>query len=330
MKRAVLLLMLGAACAREERPASSTPTPHATSIKEVTATVIIWGGGTTLAEAEGSLARLEIEKPKLAEAGLKLPEGLPRIDASERYPGLNPGFHIVVLGVCDEAAAADRLLALRRTHPFIYGRTAKASRIECPAFDRAALPRRLLCEDWQRSEPPDAEDHSRDRSFLLDEEAQAASEDGFCMGGEPTAVYAPAPGWLCVELDLEYSGRFDPANEGGPVTGQEERKSLWCRSPQGAKEWFAVTEDRKRTDCGLAFAERLGGRDGCVTERDGMRGRVAFTKGPSPLLCIESREVGPAVDQSSEELRGEAFELAATGSSRIVPWPRACDTALRK
>ncbi len=85
---------------------------------------LVWGGGKDAEAAAGWRARWDREKVLLSGAV-----------ASDTVPGLNPGFHIVLLGVCrgDEGVQARRVLgaAAARARP-------SCSRRKPPGWRRAA------------------------------------------------------------------------------------------------------------------------------------------------------------------------------------------------
>lgn len=117
---AVLALSLFAADARADR-------------------ILIAGGGKTPVDAQAALLSLVVP------VALKLPASAPRIVKSDDIPGLNPGFHIVVVGQCkDDARANAALDVLRVFNPGAYAKDAKTSApdTECPTVDAAAVDKR--------------------------------------------------------------------------------------------------------------------------------------------------------------------------------------------
>jgi hypothetical protein len=90
----------------------------------VSAQVIIWGGGKTPEEASKALERFQAEREGL-EAILTPGEGYPRVVASDTLPGLNPGFHVVVLGACTPEQAKEPLESLQAFKAGVYARAVK-------------------------------------------------------------------------------------------------------------------------------------------------------------------------------------------------------------
>jgi hypothetical protein len=88
------------------------------------AQVLIWGGGRTPEEGHKTLERFEAERGGL-EAVLSPGEGYPRVIASDTLPGLNPGFHVVVLGACKPGEATEPLKTLQAIKPGVYARAVK-------------------------------------------------------------------------------------------------------------------------------------------------------------------------------------------------------------
>lgn len=103
----------------------------------VDAVALIWGGGKTEAEARASLvdfdrrARAWFDRDELAWR-----EGFPRVVASADVQGLNPGFQIVLLGVCAAGAAHDVVKVLDALEPAFYAKRvrwpAAAQELPCP------------------------------------------------------------------------------------------------------------------------------------------------------------------------------------------------------
>ncbi|MBN1207997.1 MAG: hypothetical protein JXB05_24245, partial [Myxococcaceae bacterium] len=112
--------------AQATQPAASagaTPAPAAAG-EGSEAQVLIWGGGRTPEEGRKALERFEAEREGL-EAVLSPGESYPRVVASDTLPGLNPGFHVVVLGACKPEEAKAPLAALQAFKPGVYARAVK-------------------------------------------------------------------------------------------------------------------------------------------------------------------------------------------------------------
>lgn len=121
-----LLLLLGVLPAAAKPKAKAPASFH----------VIILGGGKTPAEAQAALERYK----DAAHEGVTPAEGYPKLLKSDELAGLNPGFHIAVLGICSEVERARTLrdvanLAL----PGVYLKQVQVSVADaCP---KLALPR---------------------------------------------------------------------------------------------------------------------------------------------------------------------------------------------
>jgi hypothetical protein len=77
--------------------------------------LLIWGGGTT--PEEGARALAELSKAPWTDV-LEAGSGYPRVEASSKVAGLNPGFFVAVIGACgDKVQAEARLAALRGVVP---------------------------------------------------------------------------------------------------------------------------------------------------------------------------------------------------------------------
>jgi hypothetical protein len=60
--------------------------------------------------------------------------GFPQVFLSDRLPGLNPGWHVLVLGICDEGVGRTWAASLRSIQKDVYVRTVtvKTERLACP------------------------------------------------------------------------------------------------------------------------------------------------------------------------------------------------------
>ncbi len=96
------------------------------------ARALIWGGGAT---PESATQALHIfESVEVAKAMFEFPTGYPRVVESASLAGLKPGFHVVLLGVCERADAAVLLPAFKAIEPAVYARTITATERACPTL----------------------------------------------------------------------------------------------------------------------------------------------------------------------------------------------------
>jgi hypothetical protein len=121
-----LLLLLGVL------PAAAKPKARAPPSFQL----IILGGGKTPAEAQAALERYK----GVAHPGVTAAEGYPKLLKSDELAGLNPGFHIAVLGICSEVERARALRDLANLSlPGVYLKPVQASVADaCP---KLALPK---------------------------------------------------------------------------------------------------------------------------------------------------------------------------------------------
>lgn len=120
--------------------------------------VLISGGGTEPGDGERALAKLQGAPWSTA---IRFGQGYPRVERSSEVPGLNPGFHVVVLGFCSTRSAAEasnealRLLFTANQEPTVpYVRSVERSRpVACPSVAgcRGLGPCELRCEAGEAS-----------------------------------------------------------------------------------------------------------------------------------------------------------------------------------
>lgn len=108
MRASLSILLLSAYAICLSAPASAA----APKKKAKEAWVVILGGGKEELDGEKALQSFHQKSP----SELKWAKGYPKVLASSSLPGLNPGFHIAVLGFCaDKAQAAEATRALNDT-----------------------------------------------------------------------------------------------------------------------------------------------------------------------------------------------------------------------
>jgi hypothetical protein len=84
--------------------------------------VLIWGGSRKRKEAAALLEALQASPSQLPR-GLKLAPGFPKLIDSRTLQGLNPGFHVVLLGFCFKTEVQEVLAELKAVNPGVYTRT---------------------------------------------------------------------------------------------------------------------------------------------------------------------------------------------------------------
>lgn len=82
---------------------------------------IVWGGGPTPEDGATWLARWQQESPDYADL-ITLAPGWPKLVESGSMPGMKPGFHVVVLGVCLAGDEQPALALLKALHAGTYVR----------------------------------------------------------------------------------------------------------------------------------------------------------------------------------------------------------------
>ena len=99
----------------------------------VEARAVVWTGGRSSDEAKRHLERWGVEAP-LAAGVVALPRDAPRLVRSDDVPGLKPGFHVLLLGLCEPAAADAVLPLLQALYPGTYVRPVRvsAAQLDCP------------------------------------------------------------------------------------------------------------------------------------------------------------------------------------------------------
>ncbi len=69
--------------------------------------LLIWGGGRRPEDVERFRQLFKYYEPIMGDVGIAVPDGYPKLFESDDHPGLNSGFFILVLGVCDEERAKE-------------------------------------------------------------------------------------------------------------------------------------------------------------------------------------------------------------------------------
>lgn len=80
--------------------------------------VIIWAGGSSKAAGEAALADAKKNLPK----DIVLAPGYPKLVESKDVPGLKPGFHVAVVGVCTASKGGAVVSRLRESKDGVYQR----------------------------------------------------------------------------------------------------------------------------------------------------------------------------------------------------------------
>lgn len=114
------------------------------------AQALIIGGGVTRAEGEAWLARWEKAYPLYRQHLVPL-DGYPKVVRSDDVPGLKPGFHVVLIGICGGADAASRLELAKTFFPGTYARPVD-SPAACPSMplETTVAAARTLKKDGNR------------------------------------------------------------------------------------------------------------------------------------------------------------------------------------
>lgn len=103
------------------------------------AQVLVWGGGKTPEAAKESLALWTKRSPEWG-AWISLKSGYPRVVDSSTVPGMNAGFHIVVLGACSDADVVSRIDLLKTLEASVYVKAVTWPEEACPALGSADAP----------------------------------------------------------------------------------------------------------------------------------------------------------------------------------------------
>lgn len=104
------------------------------------AQLLVWGGGKTREAAEASAADWKKRSPEWA-VWVSLQPDYPRIVESSTIEGLNPGFHIVVLGACNDEDVTQRLDVLKTLEPSVYLKgVIWPDALACPRLGPASQP----------------------------------------------------------------------------------------------------------------------------------------------------------------------------------------------
>lgn len=83
---------------------------------------VIFGGGKQPADATAWLTQFNAEGPEIWKPQFTFTEGFPRTFASADVPGMNPGFHVVVLGFCGASELGQAMKLFKGSAERIYAR----------------------------------------------------------------------------------------------------------------------------------------------------------------------------------------------------------------
>ncbi len=99
------------------------------------ARALIWAGGATAEAGVEAFKSFEARKAELAEY-VALAPGFPKLVESKTVTGLKPGFHVVLLGLCGEDVADERLAVLKLVEEKVYARRVQVEveALGCPSL----------------------------------------------------------------------------------------------------------------------------------------------------------------------------------------------------
>jgi hypothetical protein len=157
--------------------------------------LIIWGGGKAPADAETAKADFLAKKPE------RLQGPAPIIIKSDDVPGLNKGFHVVVIGACAPARGGTLVSGLRDVSAGVYQRRVPKStlpkdlaKLACPTWKKLSFAQRAKAF-VDAGVPTDAEpmgsiEVSKGVSLLVFERTQSSTteEDGVEMTSDSTTT----------------------------------------------------------------------------------------------------------------------------------------------
>lgn len=129
------LLLPGLAWAQEPEPASEAAEEAETDEPPVKRSgkmeVLVLGGGKTPEEAEAWMGHWKAASALMGNL-VGLDEGFPRVMRSDEVAGLNPGFHIVVLGFCAVEERAAPFTLIKAFFPGTYAKAVTGQEESCP------------------------------------------------------------------------------------------------------------------------------------------------------------------------------------------------------
>jgi formylglycine-generating enzyme required for sulfatase activity len=93
---------------------------------------VIWTGAQTEEAAKEKLSEWAKDERTWSER-LRLGAGYPKLVKSDSLPGLKPGFHVILLGICNAEQVRPRTRALKELYPYTYWRPLTEKQPEaCP------------------------------------------------------------------------------------------------------------------------------------------------------------------------------------------------------
>ncbi len=143
---------------------------------------VIIAGSTSQSETEAKLAAWQ----KLAASFfIDLPAGYPKIEKSEKVPGLKPGFVVAIAGYCAQPPTL-ALAELKRIEPGTYTRKVQVDGLACPAVTPAAYAR----QKWTQARSSDA---GSEMTLQLFESQSPRAAVALLVGADGAAIdrYSP-------------------------------------------------------------------------------------------------------------------------------------------
>lgn len=241
--------------------------------------IVIIGGGKTRADADAALE--SFTKKQVAVLGI--PDGYPRVFKSDELAGLNPGFHIVVLGFCPKSKAVEVSALANIYQPGTY--TKKVGSFfpdSCPVVRKLPSKREPRHKEVDTLNFPAPNDSLNWEVFTSD----FSEDDGFCEA--PDLIVQVRRGKVLLAEEV-FAGYCRRGSEEDGDSGSSDTYSV-SESIKVGGETFVVIDDESRAGDNGTRRSSLYGFCGTIQNLLSLGSKVIYGPPDEYALSTEDEE----------------------------------------